>query len=115
MTPTLYPFNLRSGNGVQLTIVAEDEWEASKNFRQLTRQGYLKRGRFAKSMKPLYFTGYIQVKPGIPLEEYASSTDKCEICDEAMTKLDPDFLNATLHHCAECKITFISRREVADA
>ena len=109
----LYPYNLRSGNGVQLTVLAEDEWEASKHFRQLTRQGYIKRGRFTKSMKPLFFDGYIQVSPGIPIDEYEQTTEECKVCNDCdLKKLNPDYLNAELIHCSDCNMTMIRKRNV---
>jgi len=103
-------FTVRIGFGLEMLVAAEDNWTAAKMMRQLSRQGYLKRGRFTKSMKPLYFEGMIQMKPGISLEEYTPSETSCQVCGEKMLKLDPPYIGARLVHCSECAMTFIMRR-----
>ena len=106
------PFTCRIGHGVEMTVIAEDRWEASKLIRQMTRQGYIKRGRFAKSMKPIFMEGMVQLKPGIPITEYHSTEKECYLCSEKMLELNPPDIYATLNHCSSCYKTFVSGRAV---
>lgn len=114
MNTTLYAFTLRHAQA-EIVSTAEDQWEASKNFRQLCRQGYFKKGRFAKSMKPLFFEGAIQVRPGIPIDEYEDSDETCDVCNYCNIKtLNPDFINAELIHCPDCSMTMIRKRATSE-